>query len=133
MDHMKRRLLSLALVGVSLAALAGCVARRTKASVLSYSQVLQPGMTRKDVEDYFRANKIQFIQMCCVEASYKHSYDDLVKIGTLHFPVPCGDQSYYVAFVFDDQTQHPPGRFPQADNLDMLRSITTFNKVDDCF
>src|SRR5271170_3395655 len=105
---MKRRLLSLALVGVSLGALTGCVARRTNAALLSYSQVLKPGMTRKDVEDYFRANKVQFSQMCCVEGAHKNSYDDLIKIGTQHFPVPCGDTSYYVAFIFDDQTQHPP-------------------------
>jgi hypothetical protein len=133
MDHVKRRLLSLVIVGVSLGALAGCVARRTKAALLSYSQVLKPGMIRKDVEDYFRANKVQFSQMCCAEASNKHSLDDLIKIGTSHLPVPCGDESYYVAFIFNDQTQHPPARILQADDLDRLRSITTVTWVDDCF
>src|ERR1700683_1627883 len=116
--YMKRCLLSLVLLSVSLGALGGCVARRTKAAALSYSQVLKPGMTRKDVEDYFRANKVQFSQMCCIEASYKHSYDDLIKIGTLYFPVPCGDTSYYVAFIFNDQTQHPPVVFSKAEDLD---------------
>jgi hypothetical protein len=129
----KHRFLSLVLLGVSLGALSGCVARRTKAAFVSYSQVLKPGMTRRDVEDYFRANKVQFSQMCCVEATHKHSLDDLIKIGTQHFPVPCGDESYYVAFVFNDQTQHPPARILQADDLDTLRSITTFHWVDDCF
>jgi hypothetical protein len=133
MDHMKRRLLSLVLVGLSLGALSSCVARRTKAALRSYSQVLQPGMTRKDVEDYLRANKVQFSQMCCVEAGRKHSLDDLIKVGTRHFPVPCGDESHYVAFVFNDQTQHAPARILQADDLDTLRSITTFQWVDDCF
>jgi hypothetical protein len=130
---MKRRWLSLILVGVSLGALAGCVARRSKAALLSYSQVLKPGMTRKDVEEYFRANKVQFSRTCRVEGSYKQSYDDLIKIGTQHFPVPCGDESYYVTFIFNDQTQHPPVRTPQADDLDTLRSITTIHWVDDCF
>src|ERR1700733_1155551 len=130
---MKRRLLSLVLVGVSLGALAGCVARRTKAAVLSYNQVLKPGMTRKEVEDYFRANKIQFRQGCCAEGPHAHSLDDLVEIGTQHFPVPCGDTSYYVAFTFNDQTQHRPTRHLRADDLDTLRSITTFHWVDDCF
>jgi hypothetical protein len=133
MDHMKRRLLSLALVGVSLGALTGCVARRTKAALLSYSQVLKPGMTRKDVEDYFRANNIQFGQMCCVESELKHSYDDVIKIGTQHIPVPCGDTSYFVAFIFSDQTQHPPVGFQHAEDLDTLRLITSFHWVDDCF
>jgi hypothetical protein len=132
-DPMNRRLLSLVLVGVSLGALAGCVARRTKAAVLSYSQVLKPGMTRKDVEDYFRANKIDFSQGCCAAGSNGHSLDDYIEIGTQHFPVPCGDTSYYVAFIFNDQKQHPPERFLHAHDLDTLQSITTFQWVDDCF
>ncbi|MGB8522815.1 MAG: hypothetical protein WCD43_07605 [Candidatus Acidiferrales bacterium] len=130
---MKRRLLSLVLVGVSLGGLTGCVARRTKAAVLSYSQVLKPGMTRKDVEDYFRTNRVQFSQGCCAEGSNGHSLDDYIEIGTQHFPVPCGDTSYYVAFIFNEQTLRPPERMMQADDLDTLRSITTFNWVDDCF
>ncbi|MFZ0522755.1 MAG: hypothetical protein WAL95_17145 [Candidatus Acidiferrales bacterium] len=130
---MKRRWLTLALVGISLGAIGGCIARRSRAALRSYSQVLKPGMTRKDVEVYLRENKIQFSQTCCENGSNKQSLDDLVRIGTHHFPVPCGDSSYYVAFIFDDQTQHPPALMPQADDLDTLRSITTFHWVDDCF
>ena len=133
-DHMKRRFLSLVLVGASLGALTGCVARRAKAASRSYSQVLKPGMTRKEVEDYFRANKIQFSQGCCAAGSNGHSLDDYIEIGTQHIPVPCGDTSYYVAFIFNEQTQHPPTRrILPADDLDTLRSITTFQWVDDCF
>ena len=134
MDHKKLRLLSLVLVSISLGVLGGCVARRTKAAVAPYSQVLKPGMTRKEVEDYFRVNKIQFGQGCCAEHPHGHSLDDYVEIGTQHIPLPCGDTSYYVAFTFDDQTQHPPTRkILPADDLDTLRSITTFHWVDDCF
>jgi hypothetical protein len=137
MDHTKRRSLSLVLVGVSLVALAGCVARRSKAALLSYSQVLKPGMTRKDVEDYFRTKKVRFSQVCCVVGSYKHSPDDLIEIRGFPSPLPC-DQSHYVAFIFNDQTQHPPATMPhagglQADDLDTLRSITTFDGDVDCF
>lgn len=130
---MKRRLLSLVLVGISLGALAGCVARRTKAALISYDQVLKPGMTRKEVEDYLRANKASFDHTCCVEGPNKRSLDDLIKIGTRHFPVPCGDESYYVALIFNDQTEHPPVANSGTDDLDTLRSITTFHWVDDCF
>jgi hypothetical protein len=133
MDRKKLRFLILVLVNISLGALGGCVARRAKAAVATYSQVLKPGMTRKEVEDYLRANKIQFSQLCCVDGSHKHSFDDLVKIGTLHIPVPCGDTSYYAAFIFNDQTQHPPVRFLQSDDLDTLRSITRISWADDCF
>ena len=110
MDPMKRRLVSLALVIVGLGALSGCVARRSKAALRSYSQVLKLGMTRKDVEDYFRANKIQFSQMCCVESSRKHSFDDLVKIGTQHLPVPCGDNSStWTSYLTIKHSIHPWG------------------------
>ena len=132
-EHMKRGRLALVLVLVSLGPLAGCVARRAHAAVLSYSQDIKPGMTRKVVKDYLRANKIQFSQMCCVEGVRKHSLDDVVRIGTMHFPVPCGDTDYLVAFVFDDQTQHPPAEFRQADDMDTLRSIKTVSWVADCF
>src|ERR1700722_4231877 len=132
MDHKKLRLLSLFLVSISLGLLGGCVARRTRAAVASYSQVLKPGMTRKEVEDYLRANKVQFGQGCCAVPN-ERSLDDLIEIGTRHFPVPCGDSTYYVAFIFDYHTQHPPVRLLPADDLDTLRSITTFHWVDDCF
>jgi hypothetical protein len=133
MDRKKLRLLILVLVNISLGALGGCVARRAKSAVATYSQVLKPGMTRKEVEDYFRANKIQFSQACCAERSNGQALDDLVEIGTQHFPVPCGDTTHYAAFIFDEQTQHPPVGFMRADNLDTLQSITTFHWADDCF
>jgi Na+-transporting NADH:ubiquinone oxidoreductase subunit NqrC len=53
-------------------------------ALLSYTQVLKPGMTRKEVEDYLHGRKVNFQQMCCVDAtelSNRHSWDDLTKIG----------------------------------------------------
>jgi hypothetical protein len=128
--QMNRRLLSLVLAGMSATGLAGCVARRTKAAMLSYDQVFKPGTTRKDVEEYLRVNKVPFGRMF---GSSGYPLEDFIKIGTRHFPVPCGDESYYVAFLFDDQTEHPPVINSRADDLDTLRSITTFHWVDDCF
>jgi hypothetical protein len=128
MDHKNLRLLSLVLVSVSLG---GCVARRAKAAMATYSQVLKPGITRKEVEDYFRTNTISFSHGCCV--SNERSVDDLIEIGTRHFPLPCGDSTYYVAFIFDEKTQHPPAGLPRANDQDTLRSVTTFGRVDDCF
>lgn len=133
---MKRRLLSLVLVGVSVGALSGCgVARRTNAAVLSYGQVLKPGMTRKDVEDYFRANNVQFFRGCCAVASHGGTLDDYIEIGTqhVHFPLPCGETRYQVAFIFNEQKQHPPARLQRVDDLDTLQSIINYHWVDDCF
>jgi hypothetical protein len=33
----------------------------------SYTQVLRPGMTRREVEDYLGTKSIKFQQMCCLE------------------------------------------------------------------
>ena len=138
MKHLKRGWLALLLIVVSLGPLAGCVARRSKAALLSYSRVLKPGMTRKEVEDYFRTKKVKFNQTCCVQGPYKRSPDDLIEIWTFHSPLPCDNQPHYVAFIFNDQTQHPLAAMPQAgvlqaDDLDTLRSIITFDGDIDCF
>ena len=130
---MKRGWLALELIVVSVGPLAGCAERRADAAVVSYSRDIKPGMTRKIVEDELRANKIQFGQMCCVEGGHKRSLDDVIRIGTTHVPVPCGDTDYLVAFIFDDQTQRPPARPMQADDMDTLRSIKAVSWVADCF
>ena len=129
-DEMKCRLLSLVLVIISLTTLVGCVARRTKAALLSYERVLKPGMTRKDVEDYLRANKIPFHQQCCLVAHRRDPLEDFISIGTAHYPVPCGDESYFVVFLFNDQTEQATNS--KANDFDTLQSITTFSSVD-CF
>src|SRR5260370_36476145 len=47
----------------------------------SYSDVLKPGMTRKNVEDYLREKGVAFGQLCCIDE--KSAFADLVYIGTL--------------------------------------------------
>ena len=36
-----------------------------QAKLLSYSDVLKPGMTRKNVEDFLRGKDVAFGQLCC--------------------------------------------------------------------
>src|SRR6267154_1882687 len=74
----------------------------------SYSLVLNPGMKRKEVEDYLRANHADFRQMCCVDESgpsIRHTWDDLVKIGEEDHPWFCSEHFVYVAFRFADYIQ----------------------------
>lgn len=74
----------------------------------SYAETLRPGTTRKGVEDYLRARKIEFGQMCCIDHknSPKHSWDDLVKIGEEGAPWFCTRHSVYIGFEFEDRGQH---------------------------
>jgi hypothetical protein len=60
-----------------------------QAALRSYSQVLKPGMTRKEIEGYFHTENINFVQTCCVESvesSKKHSLDDLAACGASQLP-----------------------------------------------
>jgi hypothetical protein len=100
------------------------LARRT------YADVLRPGMTRKQVEDYLRDKKIPFRQMCCVEGIKKHAWDDLTKIGQEEVPWVCSENNVYVAFQFDDRGEH---KHPwDANDLDSLHEVTVFHWLEGC-
>jgi hypothetical protein len=98
----------------------------------SYSQVLKPGMTRKEVEDYLRANKLEFRQTCCLDMKEykKGSWDDLVKIGDEDAPWFCNNLYVYVGFQF---TGHEPfdGMW-RADDFDKLTAVTLYRQYDKC-
>jgi len=99
----------------------------------SYSQVLKPGMTRKEVEDDLRGKNVKFQQMCCVDAtelSKRHSWDDLTKIGEEDAPWFCGENNVYLAFQFTDQGQHE--RWGSANDLDTLKAISIYHWLERC-
>jgi hypothetical protein len=100
----------------------------------SYTDVLKPGMTRKEVEDYFHANKIEIGQMCCVDfknSAGRQSWDDLAQIGREGAPWFCGRHSVYIAFQFTDHEKHPAG-MTVDDDLDTLRAITVYHALEGC-
>ena len=99
----------------------------------SYQQVLKPGMTRKEVEDYLRAKNKNFRQMCCIDfkSGMKHSWDDEMKIGQEDPPWFCGENNVYVGFEFSDSAQ-PHGEFWQADDSDILKSVTLRHQLEIC-
>jgi hypothetical protein len=105
-----------------------------QAALGSYTQVLKPGMTRKEVEDYFHGQNISFKQMCCVEAtelSKRKSWDDLIKIGEEATSWFCSENNVYLAFQFvDDGKQQTNGW--KADDFDTLKSITLFHWLEGC-
>jgi Na+-transporting NADH:ubiquinone oxidoreductase subunit NqrC len=101
-----------------------------QSQLLSYTQDLKTGMTRKEVENYFRANKIEFRQMCCVadELSMRHSWDDLIKIGEEDVPMFCRGNNVYVAFRFNDYDNSER----QDNDLDTLKSVTIYHELEGC-
>jgi len=99
----------------------------------SYTQVLKPGMTRKEVEDYLHGKNVKFQQMCCVDAmelSKRHSWDDLTRIGEEDAPWFCGENNVYLAFQFTDQGQHE--RWWSANDLDRLKAISIYHWLESC-
>ena len=97
----------------------------------SYLEVLRPGMTRREVEGYLRAKGKQFRQMCCIDFSKKHSWDDEVKIGQEDPPWFCGESNVYVGFEFSDSPQ-PHGEFWKAGDSDILKSVTLRHQLEIC-
>jgi hypothetical protein len=63
----------------------------------TYVQMFKPGTRRKDVEDYFRTSKIEYLRL---------SLDDITKIGEDASPSWfCGGPDVYVEFRFTAATQ----------------------------
>ena len=87
----------------------------------SYNQVLKPGMKRKEVEEYLRLNKIEFLQM---------SPYDLTKIGEEEPPWHCGTSDVYVKFRFTN-VRNGESQF-DADDEDILDEIEVYRKLDRC-
>ena len=96
----------------------------------SYSQILKPGMKRKEVEDYLSAKNTPFRQMCCVDQKHLNRtvYDDLVKIGKEDAPWFCGENNVYIAFQFDGPKRSIG---PTADASDTLSAITMYRWLED--
>jgi hypothetical protein len=104
-----------------------------QATLQSYQQVLKPGISRKEVEDYLRERKQTFTQSCCVDRKEfpKRSRDDLVKIGAEDAPWFCSENAVYVAFQFADSAL-PHKDMWSADDLDSLKSVAIYRRLEDC-
>src|SRR5579864_4146518 len=99
-----------------------------QSALLSYTQVLKPGMTRKEVEDYLRARNVDFGQLCCVvgiQPHPKHSLDDITKVGQEDAPWFCSEHYVFVAFQFEDHGQYRS--ILGADDKDILKSVTIYH------
>jgi hypothetical protein len=85
-----------------------------RAALRSYSQLLKPGMKRREVDDYLRSNKIEFLQL---------SLDDLTHIGQDESSVWfCGKSDVFVKFQFTGFPQHA-GHPDEANERDTLDEI----------
>jgi hypothetical protein len=93
----------------------------------SYADVLNTGMTRKNVEDYLRAKGVAFGQLCCIDES--SVFSDLVKIGKEKHPWYCEEHNVYIAFQF---VSVEPQKGFEAHDSDTLKEITIFHKLDGC-
>jgi len=100
----------------------------------SFTQDLTPGMTRKQVEDYLKSKKVDFRQMCCVEAKQlasRSSWDDLTKIGEEDAPWFCSENNVYVAFQFTDHNRRD-ALHKEDNDLDALRAVSIYRWLEGC-
>jgi hypothetical protein len=104
-----------------------------QSTLSTYTQALQPGITRKKVEDYLRKRNLSWGQICCVdstETSSRHSMDYLVLIGREDPPWFCSENNVYVAFEFDDRGVHGPHW--DNNDADELKTIKVWRHLDGC-
>jgi hypothetical protein len=97
-----------------------------QATLQSFSDVLKPGMTRKYVEDYLGSKGSSVQPFCCIEDS--SVFADLLKIGEDKHPWYCSENDVYIAFQF--VAVEP--RKPWVGELDTLKSITIFRRLEGC-
>ena len=102
-----------------------------QSALSSYTAVLRPGMTRKEVEDYFRAKNIRFRQMCCVDIKTfsRNVFDDLTKIGQEEAPWFCSERNIYVAFQLDGPARNVGWN---ANDSDRLKVVTIYPWLEGC-
>jgi hypothetical protein len=136
MLHWPSRAATMIVVALS-ATIFGCALRRRaqekreityQSALRPYSEVLKPGMTRREVEDYLRAKNIEFRQMGWVEDE-RTAFADLTKIGKEHAPWYCEHHNVYVAFQFAAVEPHKPA---EARDSDALKKITIFHWLEGC-
>jgi|HubBroStandDraft_5_1064220.scaffolds.fasta_scaffold387187_2 hypothetical protein len=100
----------------------------------SFSAVLNTGMSRQRVEDYFKDKNIPFSHTCCVSVKqfspgvYDNAYDDLVKIGEDRGSRFC-EFTVYIAFQFLGSAKNG---LPHSDASDKLKDLTIYRMGEDC-
>jgi hypothetical protein len=93
----------------------------------SYSVILRPGMTRREIEDYLNSKGTKFLQMD--RTRDRSAVSDIVKIGTDPAPWYCSEYNVYVAFQFK-AVERRDGREPM--NSDILERTTIYKWLEGC-
>ena len=99
-----------------------------QAALQSYSEVLKPGMSRKEVKDYLNAKCVTHITMCCLEERSPDT--DLVKIGKEKHPWYCSEHNVYIAFLFAEDRTERLQTFHR--DSDKLKVITIYHWLQGC-
>jgi hypothetical protein len=90
-------------------------------------------MTRKEVEDYLRAKKLEFRQMCCVDTKEFRTIPcaDLVRIGEEDAAWYCSSTDVYLACQFTNGGQFKEGMW-RADDLDTQKAVGIHRSLETC-
>jgi len=134
---MKRWLMMLIALVIALSALAVWSSVRAmgkrkreigyEVSLRTYSDVLHPGMTRKELEEYLRSRNTNFSWIfTAFDGRTTSQYADLVKIGEETAPWYCGEEYVYVAFEFSGVETY------RQNDSDVLERIEIFQPDTGC-
>jgi hypothetical protein len=99
-----------------------------QSALLTYSQRLRPGLTRKNVEDYLRAQGTHFKEACCY--GERNAFAVLVKVGEEDVPWFCSECPVYAVFEFT--ATPPPQLLPKPTDSDVLKNIHLASGCEGC-
>jgi hypothetical protein len=98
-----------------------------QAALQSYSEIVKPGMTRKDVEALLKSRNTPFGQICCVEEGT--TFSDLTKIGKEKHPWYCEAHNVHVAIEFVAVESRSSRAIQETD---VVKKLTIWHHLEGC-
>jgi hypothetical protein len=100
-----------------------------QAALTKFTQALKPGTTRKQVEDYLRAQNLMFHRTCC--SNDRHVFATEVRVGQEDRPWYCSEWNVYVRFEFNTTE---PDRYPirEPSDGDTLSDLHLRSRGEGC-
>lgn len=97
-------------------------------ALIHYEQDLKPGLNRKKVKDYLRADGVGFDERCCNVPG--GAFSILVRVGEEEVPWFCSSWPDYMSFEFT--RTEAPGSPYQPLNSDVLKEVHLTSNGEGC-
>jgi hypothetical protein len=98
-----------------------------QAALHSYTEIVQVGATRKEVEGLLKSRNTSFVRLCCVEEGT--TFSDLIQIGKERHPWYCSEHAVYIAIEFVTIDRDSPRKINETD---VVQKVTIWHHIEGC-